>query len=78
MITYHSGKTEDWGKYFQPDEVGGRIVSVKLTPRSIDHSRSPPKNGDCGDSLQSGIPLAIPKNGKDKVGITYSYTVSLK
>ena len=34
-ITYHSGKSEDWGKYFQADETGGRIVSVKLVPRSI-------------------------------------------
>ena len=25
-VTYHSGKTEDWGKYLENEEVGGRIV----------------------------------------------------
>lgn len=32
-ITYHSGKEEDWGVTFQ--ENGGRIISVKVQPRSI-------------------------------------------
>merc|ERR1719462_79803 len=29
-ITYHSGKAEDWGKYFTAEEIGGRIVSGKV------------------------------------------------
>lgn len=32
-ITYHSGKREDWGVEFQ--ENGGRIISVKVHPKSI-------------------------------------------
>jgi hypothetical protein len=30
IVTYHNGRSEDWGKYFSPEETGGRIVSVKL------------------------------------------------
>jgi len=77
-ITYHSGKAEDWGKYFTAEEIGGRIVSVKLVPRSIDHSKFTITNNDCGSSLQSGIPLAIPAKNSGKVAVTYSYTVSFK
>ena len=32
IVTYHNGRSEDWGKYFSPEETGGRIVSVKLGP----------------------------------------------
>ena len=32
-ISYHDGQAEDWGKYLAGQAVGGRIVSVKLTPR---------------------------------------------
>ena len=35
-IHYHEGKDEDWGKYLKNGN-GGRIVSVKLQPRSIKH-----------------------------------------
>lgn len=35
VITYHSGKKEEWGMEFQ--ENGGRIISVKVHPRSINH-----------------------------------------
>jgi transmembrane 9 superfamily protein 2/4 len=40
----------------------------------------PPKDGDCGASLQAAIPLAVPANPPDgsKVDITYSYTVTFK
>lgn len=34
-VTYHSGVDEDWGSSFR--ENGGRIISVKVVPRSIDH-----------------------------------------
>lgn len=37
FITYHSGKKEDWGMAFQ--ENGGRIISVKVQPRSILHTK---------------------------------------
>lgn len=35
-ITYHSGVKEEWGSQFGSN--GGRIISVKVTPRSVDHS----------------------------------------
>ncbi|VEN51336.1 unnamed protein product [Callosobruchus maculatus] len=38
-ITYHSGAKEEWGSQFQ--ENGGRIISVKVVPRSIDHRGKP-------------------------------------
>ena len=78
VITYHSGKSEDWGSYLSADEAGGRIVSVKLTPRSIDHSKFDNPSGDCGDALQSALPLALPTKASGKVSITYSYTVTFK
>merc|ERR1712141_229234 len=75
-ITYHSKEGEDWGKYLGADETGGRIVSVKLVPRSIDHSHVTPKDGgDCGATLQSSIPMGIPATTKSKTSITYSYKV---
>ena len=45
---------------------------------STDHSKFTIKDNDCGNSLQSGIPLAIPAKNSGKVSITYSYTVSYK
>lgn len=53
-----------------------QFSAVKLVPRSIDHSKAPPKNGDCGASLSSAIPLAIPAKPTEKISVTYSYTVS--
>lgn len=35
FITYHSGAKEEWGTHFK--ENGGRIISVKVVPRSINH-----------------------------------------
>lgn len=34
-ITYHSGFKEEWGSSF--GDNGGRIISVKVIPRSINH-----------------------------------------
>lgn len=34
-VTYHSGAKEEWGSSFR--ENGGRIISVKVIPRSINH-----------------------------------------
>lgn len=69
-ITYHSGEKEDWGAGFRDN--GGRIIAVKVTPRSIKH---PPNGQDC----TSKYPLDIPaeKLGKDqKLSITYTYSVN--
>lgn len=34
-VTYHSGDKEEWGSKFKGN--GGRIISVKVVPRSIDY-----------------------------------------
>ncbi|XP_034245465.1 transmembrane 9 superfamily member 2 [Thrips palmi] len=69
VITYHSGKDEDWGSSFKSD--GGRIVSVKVTPRSIRHSD--PKNPNC---RIDAAPLEIPYSDlTSDLEITYSYSV---
>ncbi|XP_011506080.1 PREDICTED: transmembrane 9 superfamily member 2 [Ceratosolen solmsi marchali] len=68
VITYHSGADEDWGT--GPKENSGRIISIKVTPRSIKHD----KNVDC----QSKIPLEIPSEplGQgQKLEIAYTYSV---
>ena len=36
-FSYHSGKDEDWGRYLG-GVLGGRIVAVKLIPKSINHA----------------------------------------
>jgi hypothetical protein len=38
IYSYHDGHQEDWGKYLGAEVLGGRIVAVKLLPRSIDHT----------------------------------------
>ncbi|KAL1457436.1 hypothetical protein WDU94_007669, partial [Cyamophila willieti] len=69
-ITYHSGEQEEWGTSFQGN--GGRIISVKIEPRSIQHADE--NNPVCtGADLQ---PMAIPRTKLDKeLKITYTYSV---
>jgi len=78
VISYHPGDNEEWGKFISPGNVGGRIVSVKLTPRSVDHGQNPPE--DCGGSFANEKPMAIPNKSdqKDKISITYSYRVTFQ
>lgn len=69
-ITYHSGQTEEWGGGFKAN--GGRIISVKVTPRSIYHLD--PDKLDCSNT----DPLAIksePLMTGEKLSITYTYSV---
>ena len=54
-LSYHNGEGEDWGKYLH-NVVGGRIVAVKLEPRSIDHEGDPA--GKCQDP--NAKPMVIP------------------
>ena len=70
-IHYHEGKEEDWGKYLKNGN-GGRIVSVKIQPRSIKHEL---KEGKCGSDV-TAAPLSIKGEGNIDAEITYSYTVS--
>lgn len=52
LITYHSGQGESWGSSF--GEKGGRITSVKITPRSIKHDKNPPSVDSCSQNAVSG------------------------
>jgi len=75
VITYHSGKGEDWGRYLG-DAAGGRIVSVKAEPKSIDHSSLDAKNTDCSETYAKSLdnPMKIPVNSEE-AKIRYSYGV---
>ena len=85
-IKYHSGDdaSVEWGKNFERDEGQevGRIVSIKATPMSIDHTALADDAKDCDATYKSGPddpavkPMALPKNPADtKSSITYSYKV---
>ncbi|CAG2171155.1 unnamed protein product, partial [Oppiella nova] len=72
-ITYHSGENEAWGVGF--GEKGGRIIAIKVVPRSIKHTKTPSlQASDCGTNSP---PMEI--SGKlsksDKIDIYYSYSV---
>lgn len=69
-ITYHSGATEEWGVGFGKN--GGRIISAKVIPVSINH-RSP-EQLDCLRTEPLEIPSKPLANG-EKLNITYSYSV---
>ncbi|KAI1301882.1 Transmembrane 9 superfamily member 2 [Halotydeus destructor] len=71
-ITYHSGHNEAWGAAF--GDKGGRITSVKVSPRSIKHAKEPTSTGACA---LDAPPLEIPGNLKktDKMEIYYSYSI---
>ncbi|RWS27237.1 hypothetical protein B4U80_01841 [Leptotrombidium deliense] len=71
-ITYHSGGKETWGLGF--GDRGGRIISVKVTPRSIRHEKKPQMSADC---VQGSPPMEIPGklDDKGKLKIYYTYAV---
>ncbi|KRT79308.1 hypothetical protein AMK59_7203, partial [Oryctes borbonicus] len=70
IITYHSGAHEEWGSNFE--DKGGRIISVKVIPRSLNH-----KSADSLD-CSGGEPLEIPTKlkAKDSMQIIYTYSVT--
>ncbi|XP_048261250.1 transmembrane 9 superfamily member 2 isoform X2 [Bombus terrestris] len=68
-ITYHSGVKEEWGSAFK--ENGGRIISVKVVPRSIKHGTV--VNCDHKEALD--IPHSPLSVGKI-LDITYTYSVT--
>lgn len=87
VITYHSGSSEEWGSQFRDN--GGRIISVKVVPRSIKHQgwvfndlflpETSPKLFYSAPDCNSQEPLEIPSKalGKDeKFDITYTYSVT--
>lgn len=68
-ITYHSGVKEEWGSAFK--ENGGRIISVKVVPRSIKHGTV--VSCDHKEALDiPHSPLSVGKN----LDITYTYSVT--
>ncbi|RWS01640.1 hypothetical protein B4U79_02365 [Dinothrombium tinctorium] len=71
-ITYHSGSKESWDSGF--GDKGGRIISIKVNPRSIKHEKEPKLTADCA---QGSPPMEIPGNldRKQKIKIYYSYAV---
>ena len=78
-INYHEGSGEDWGKFLSAaaGTTGGRIVSVKLQPRSIEHDPAQAKENKCTSDV-SRNPLKIKGEGNIDAEITYSYTVNFK
>lgn len=68
-ITYHSGAREDWGI---GSGISGRIISVKVTPKSLSHADSSKPN--CLGSEPLAIPESSLKNGVF-LEIIYTYTV---
>jgi len=71
-ISYHNGQKEDWGKYLG-STLGGRIVAVKLEPKSINHGDKPAEA--CKDPLTP--PMGIPGGDiTEDLKITYSYSVT--
>jgi len=87
QVTYHSADdpTVEWGKHIEKDadQEIGRIVSIKATPMSIDHSALPEGTTDCDATLKQGQedpevkPMALPKKPEDqKSSISYSYRVT--
>ncbi|XP_034936872.1 transmembrane 9 superfamily member 2 [Chelonus insularis] len=69
-ITYHSGEAEEWGNNFK--ENGGRIISIKVVPRSIKHPQDAP---DCGLKTPLDIPTGKLTHDQ-KIAITYTYSVA--
>ncbi|XP_033339783.1 transmembrane 9 superfamily protein member 2 [Megalopta genalis] len=69
VIEYHSGAEEEWGSAFK--ENGGRIISVKVIPRSIKHGSTP--------NCDSKEPLEIPREPlrvDSVLPVTYTYSVT--
>lgn len=67
-ITYHSGDNENWGNAFSG--AGGRILSVRVTLRSIKHNQ-----GGGKEACESQEVMGIPSDFKEDVTVTYTYSV---
>jgi transmembrane 9 superfamily protein 2/4 len=70
IITYHSGEQEEWGMKFKSN--GGRIISVKVVPRSIDHKDTL----DCSPQNTKTLELKTALKSNEKYEITYTYSVT--
>ncbi|XP_059617869.1 transmembrane 9 superfamily member 2 [Phlebotomus argentipes] len=74
-ITYHSGASEELGVGFKTDAglEGGRIISVKVVPSSINHRN--PDAPDCNSKEALAIEANSLASGQ-KINITYTYSVN--
>ncbi|XP_046828741.1 transmembrane 9 superfamily member 2 isoform X1 [Vespa crabro] len=70
-ITYHSGVKEEWGTSFKAN--GGRIISVKVIPRSIKHDNVLTCTGKKAMELPYGD---LPPDRTLEITYTYSVTFS--
>ncbi|KAB7507772.1 Transmembrane 9 superfamily member 2 [Armadillidium nasatum] len=70
-ITYHSATGEDWGAN-APSEAG-RILSIRVTPYSIEHSPEHFGSSSCGG--WQAPPLKIPGKPTHEIKLSYSYSV---
>lgn len=73
VVTYHSGNNEEWGNTFKQN--GGRIISVKVTPSSINHRN--PDQLDCQSKEPLEISSAVLAAGS-KLNITYTYSIKFQ
>ncbi|XP_050089116.1 transmembrane 9 superfamily member 2 [Anopheles aquasalis] len=69
-ITYHSGATEEWGVAFKQN--GGRIISVKVVPSSINHKSETELNCDSKEPIEIQSSSLPPGQTLD---IIYTYSV---
>lgn len=69
-ITYHSGDGEEWGAAL--NGPGGRILSVRVMPRSIKHAKAAREEDSCDTTDVMGIDADF----KTKVEVKYSYSVT--
>ncbi|XP_058809280.1 transmembrane 9 superfamily member 2 isoform X2 [Phymastichus coffea] len=70
LITYHNGANEDWNAGTKTSS--GRIISIKVTPRSINHDNF--ESPDC----QNKKPLEIPSERlapNQKINVLYTYSI---
>ncbi|UYV80929.1 TM9SF2 [Cordylochernes scorpioides] len=68
-ISYHSGQQESWG--MELGSKGGRIISVKVSPMSIQQTVD--KNGL---GCNTPEPMAIPSKFDRNISIKYTYSVT--
>ncbi|KAH3809749.1 transmembrane 9 superfamily member 2-like [Dreissena polymorpha] len=68
VIRYHPGTGEDWGKTI-PE--GGRIISAKVTPKSVKYDANAKDVAMCNDNE----PMGVKMEGKTDFTIRYTYSV---
>lgn len=76
VISYHSGLGESWGLEF--GDKGGRIISVKVTPRSFDYSQTVADVKEeelCNSNRAQPLAIAAKLQSDQKLEIKYTYSL---